>query len=39
MMFYITGLTILKRFSGGSQEGIQGKKGVKNWHIGTILVY
>jgi hypothetical protein len=28
MMFYITGLTILKRFSGGSQERIQGKKGV-----------
>jgi hypothetical protein len=27
-MFYITGLTILKRFSGGSEEGIQGKKGV-----------
>jgi hypothetical protein len=27
-MFYITGLTMLKRFSGGSQEGIQGKKGV-----------
>jgi hypothetical protein len=28
MMFYITGLTILNRFIGGSQEGIQGKKAV-----------
>jgi len=39
MMFYITGLTILKRFSGGSQEVKERKEWESKWKIDIYILY